>query len=793
MQSFGAIIGHMGLPQVLLAAGDGNLWIGGEQGVGLWEFDINGPAPVLKAKYSASDAHPLLHVQSLYRDADGDIWVGGQGLARLHFENGRPQWTTFQAPSLLSYLGVSSITEDALGNLWLALSNMGALRVSRHGFTTFNEADGLKQRTVLSVFENHEGNLYAVTAPKHTLHEFGGQRFTAVQPWTPPNIREFGWGESSIALEDRRGEWWLATGEGLVRYPRVARAADLAHTAPKGIYGSADGLPGASIIRLFEDRAGGIWIGLALGIAHWDPKTETFHDFTAQLRDLIQAPPMLHSFAEDGAGHIWLGLVTGGVVRWSAGQFDKDIEGLPAGIVNGMRLDQAGRLWVASSRGGLSRIDQPADGPAKVTRRYTVSQGLASNQLFAVVEDRAGEIYIAGGRGVDRLDPGTGFIHHLDASDGLPPGEVQRLYGDHEGAIWFASNFGLSRFEPAEAREPAAGKPLIHGVRVAGVPALVSDNGETAVDRLDLRAGSDIEISYGNVDFTPARRARFQYRLLPVDSDWRPPTRLLSAEFARLGPATYTFEVRAIDNQGKPDASIATVRFRIPPPLWQRWWFLLLAALTLLSAAHIAYRYRLNQLLAVQQIRTRLAADLHDDLGSGLAEIAILSEVARQNGTDRLMETVAMRARELRSTMGDIVWSVDPARDNLTNVIRRWRQAATASLSNVSLRFGAPPEEETDRIALPPDRRRHLLLLFKEAIANAARHSGAAHVAVEVECAGARLCVRIADDGCGFPAGKAVAGDGLRNMDLRARALNGVIEVRSKAGQGTTVALDVPV
>src|SRR6185369_16386639 len=124
----------------------------------------------------------------------------------------------------------------------------------------------------------------------------------------------------------------------------------------------------------------------------------------------------------------------------------------------------------------------------------------------------------------------------------------------------------------------------------------------------------------------------------------------------------------------------------------------------------------------------RLAIDLHDDLGSGLAEIAILAEVAKQHAQpeeSRVMDTVAERARELRATMGDIVWSVDPACDTLTGVIRRWRQTAVSILGGVSLAFTAPPESVTDATPILPDRRRHLLLLFQEAVTNVARHAHA--------------------------------------------------------------------
>lgn len=119
------------------------------------------------------------------------------------------------------------------------------------------------------------------------------------------------------------------------------------------------------------------------------------------------------------------------------------------------------------------------------------------------------------------------------------------------------------------------------------------------------------------MDFSVNHSPRYQYRLLPVDTDWQRPTTLRSAQFARLGPARYVFQVRGISSAGSVSQTFASAAFRIPAPLWQRWWFLLAAAGALVLLAYSTFVYRLRHVMAVQRIRTRLASDLHDDLGSG--------------------------------------------------------------------------------------------------------------------------------------------------------------------------------
>ena len=665
-------------------------------------------------------------------------------------------------------------------------------RILGPGFNQFTEADGLESRVVVSAFEDHDGTLYAVTAPHHTLNQFDGERFTRIRPRIPASVRSFGWGEREVVLQDRKGEWWFTSGFGLLRYPKVAKAADLAHTAPR-VYRQRDGLPDDSVIRVFEDSLANIWIGTASGVSRWNSASETMQDLTRDLWTVLGHTPGPHGFAEDAAGQIWIGFYSGGLVRFRAGRFESITDGLPAGVINFLLVDHKGRLWVASSQGGVGRIDEPSS-PAPHFRRYTDAEGLRSKHIFALAEDHNGRIYIGGGQGVDLLDPVSNSIEHYPASGGLPPGGMVRLHTDRQGAIWFASNFGLSRYIPKATPAGAAPPPpTIREIRVSGVPILRSDEGEAHVRRLKFPAGRDpIEIAYGSVDFSILNSVRYRYRLAGLETEWQPPTSSRSAQYAAIGSGSYTFEVQAVNSSGLPSALTATVEFDIQGPFWSAGWFRTLAGAFLAALVFAVHRYRVRHLLALERVRAHLAADLHDDLGSGLAEIAILTEVAKQRGNSEELEVVAQRARELRSTMGDIVWSVDPEFDNLDGLIRRWRQTAFALLGNDRLEFVAPASEQTARIELTPQRRRHLLLLFKEVVTNVARHAQGSTVRIEVQLTPTGLNLEIRDDGCGFVAEATHSGNGLKNIVKRADALGASVRINSQPGSGTAVSLTAP-
>ena len=254
--------------------------------------------------------------------------------------------------------------------------------------------------------------------------------------------------------------------------------------------------------------------------------------------------------------------------------------------------------------------------------------------------------------------------------------------------------------------------------------------------------------------------------------------------------------VRAVNGDGLSSTADATVSFRILPPFWRSWWFVTLSVAATFSILYAGYRYRLKQAVAIERIRTRLASDLHDDIGSGLVEIAITSEIARaqpSGGTD-LLQQVGDRARQLRDSISDIVWSVDPRHDYLGDLVARIRQSTFSLLecNGRQVEFHAPEDKGVLGTWLAADRRRHLLLVCKEALTNVARHADASKVCVDVTLNDAILAVEVRDDGRGFDTESAHTGLGLRSMKRRAAEAGGKLTVESAPGRGTRLVFALP-
>jgi signal transduction histidine kinase len=361
--------------------------------------------------------------------------------------------------------------------------------------------------------------------------------------------------------------------------------------------------------------------------------------------------------------------------------------------------------------------------------------------------------------------------------------------------LWFGTHKGLSRFAPAADPPVATPPPIsIMAVLIAGERQPISVRGELAVSLPDLASDrNELQIDFVGLSFASGEVLRYQYRLEGADKDWGTPVDQRTVNYARLAPGRYRFLVRAVNSDGIFSATPAVITFNILRPFWQRWWFITLAAFAVSLAGYAFYRYRVARLVELERVRTRIATDLHDDIGSNLTRISLLSELAKQQaGNGKLLTSIADIARESVSSMNDIVWAISPRHDRLVDLTRRMRQHAEEvfALRDIDLEFNASTSDAD--MQLPVGTRRDVLLIFKEAVNNAARHSGCTRIVIEFRREHHALLLQISDNGRGFEIGAKSDGQGLRSLSRRAEAIGGKLEVNSRSAEGTTVRFDLP-
>jgi len=805
----------------------GHLWVATrEGGLALLAPEPNHAPPKVLHVYNRSNGLGADWIFDLKETSDGTIWVGtNHGLAEFAASRSVPRGPTrvYSERDGFLYHEIATLGEDGDGNLWLGTVH-GAMRLVRTGFRTFTEQDGLY--TASALYESSTGELYVdgyvlgdqrgtvFNAPHLDFRSIGntfwprigrfdGQRFTWLLPEVIDHVKP-SWGMRHIVVA-RNGEWWIGTGNGVYRFPRVRAFGHLKTSKPLAVYTTKDGLATPTVFLLFEDASGDVWISTVSavrnGLAVWRHTTGLMRDMSTDggLPSLDERLPV--SFSGDKAGNVWIGFNPDGLARYRDGrfQFFTSADGLPAGRINDLFLDHRGRLWIGTSRGGIAWIDDPAQDRPEFAR-FTTADGLSSNETRALTEDFDGRIYVGTGRGIDRITPATRRVRHFSSADGVAAAEIQSAIRDRDGTLWFATTRGLSRYIPEPERETPPPSIRINGFRNAGRQLIASRLGEAEIALPDALAydANDLQIDFVSVSFAPGETLRYQYKLGNAGA-WSPLSEQRSVTFARLGPGKYTFYVRAANADGVLSTAPASVRFVVSPPVWLQSWFITLMLVLVAAVARALYRYRINRILELANVRARIALDLHDDIGSNLTKIAILSEVARQqspgaNATgEEPLASIAGIARESVASMSDIVWAINPQRDRLLNLVRRMRQHAEETLTarGIRLAFRAPADDLDLKLGV--DVRRDIYLIFKEAINNAARHADCSRVEINLSIAGSWLRLDIADNGRGFGEPREHDGEGLTSMRRRAERLRGSCDVRAIAGIGTTVEVRVPI
>lgn len=202
---------------------------------------------------------------------------------------------------------------------------------------------------------------------------------------------------------------------------------------------------------------------------------------------------------------------------------------------------------------------------------------------------------------------------------------------------------------------------------------------------------------------------------------------------------------------------------------------------------------RTQRLLEIEKVRNNLARDLHDDIGSTLSSINILSQVAlsEKNGNvQNYLQRIGDQSARIMEDMGDLVWSVNPHNDSIKQVVTHMREFAAEILEskNISYQF---TDLTTQGVRLTPEQRKNLFLIFKETINNAAKYSEANRIDITLQQTANSLTLRITDNGKGFELDRIKSGNGLRNQKERAAEIDAAFTLKSVAGEGTSVELQL--
>ena len=284
-----------------------------------------------------------------------------------------------------------------------------------------------------------------------------------------------------------------------------------------------------------------------------------------------------------------------------------------------------------------------------------------------------------------------------------------------------------------------------------------------------------------------------------VDKDWIRSDNTQSVNYTLLPPGNYNFKVRCQNDQGIFCKNITSVPILIHHPYWQTWWFRCIYFTFIVAIAFLIYKMRIKQLLAVEKIRHRVARDLHDDMGSTLSTINILSMMAKNKikvdhaKASEYIGKITDNSTRMMESMDDIIWNINPANDDMHKIIARMREFATNSIESKDIILHFSVEPSIDVVHLNTEQRRDLFLVFKEAVNNVAKYAQCTILQISLGYYDKKFYLSIIDNGIGFNVEESDNGIGIKNMQRRAYNLKGELTINSVPSTGTSIYLNFPV
>jgi len=503
-----------------------------------------------------------------------------------------------------------------------------------------------------------------------------------------------------------------------------------------------------------------------------------------------------------GKDFVWVGYRDRGIAKFTPRNDSlillkefSTANGYPDMRIRCCSADQQGNVFFGTRTNGVFMFSRGSDEPVA---HINTQSGLNANWIRDIVSGPSGTLYLATNNGINVV---TGNYKHpqvryISINDDNINRETNCILKD--GTVFYVgTNEGILKWMPANIRKDTVAPPVyltkisIQGLKGFSVAPYTSDAGsvELPYDR------HFISFEFAGVSLKDPENVFYHYSVTGQDNGWSPLTRNNDVAFD-LKPGSYTFKVAAKNADGTWSRRPAIFHFIIDPPFWLSWWFVLIMTALTVFVAYSAYRYKLSKALAIELLRNKISNDLHDDIGSTLSSISILSEVAareKEQKSKRILGEINERSHLLMEKMDDIVWSISTQNDTIGNLFSRIQQFASTILEarNIDYEFRVP--DKLKEMKLDMQRRQHIYLVLKEAINNLIKYSGCSTVCILAEYSGGLLKIEVADDGKGFDTTQQSSGNGLLNMQKRAEAMRGKFCIASSPGKGTRVSLAVQI
>ena len=752
----------------------------------------------------AADEKSLSHnnVLSTFRSKDGVIWIGTRnGLNKIETE--KPDFTHIRhVPGKigLSSKNVNSFIEENDSLIWVGTTDgLNLYDRNNNTFQVFrkdeNQKNQLRTNYILCLFKDSKGGKWVGTKGngfyKIEKAVNGNFEFTQMQP----NIENATTTSVHYITEDNDGSLWLGTGgRGLWKYNTTDNNVKRYRTSKDGT-----GPNHPYVFTILQDSYKNIWLGTPTGgLNLFNPETEEFAYFqnnTANKHSLSN--DIVLSLYEDYQHTLWIG-TNGGlnklIPKLEENMFAKlnsevmietdslftnfgQEQGFPNDVIYGMLEDEHRNLWITTNH-GLVAFDIREE---QVMKKFDVSHGLQNNEFNqnGYYKDKQGQFYFGGVAGFN--------ICHPDSIRGnryLPPVVLTRLSLHNEpvtvGKNQNQANFNLTKDLPY-------------------------------LDAIELSWKHDvITFDFTTLSYMSPEKNKYSYMLDGFNEDWVQAGNGRTATYTNLDSGDYIFKVKASNSSEIWNEDGANLSIRISTPPWLSWYAYTSYILLISLLIYLFLRYRIHQ--ATQKIkvqsqieiartqereafRKRSSRDFHDEAGTRITRIALITELAKLKSQDNedlneYLTQIDENLQELNNGMRDFIWALDPSKDNAYDTLIRFTEFAGKFCEYGEIQFKSDDiVTGLKEVTLNMSERRHLLLILKEALNNSIKHGKPTTISFNISLVPGKLNLGLQDNGCGFKVLSSTSGNGLNNIRERAKALNAELNITSEESKGTLIQL----
>ncbi len=820
----------------------------------LWIGSIDG-LTVFDTKTGNSQLFPLntsawhYFVYAIYPENDHEMWLGtDSGLLLFDTEKKTFQQLTKPEESPKNLI-ISSITDfpEKDNTLWCATINNGIMIFDRktRKFTnqyaaSLIEPNGLQTNTITSVFEDG-AILWLGTDLGLSKVNLNNSQFQTVKIQELYEKKSLDYLTRIVPDVKNSKFWWIATSDekgSLLFYDsEKKKVLKFYQIVPKN---EKKNLVNTKIKDLIFDKKGRLWIATFDGI--YLMKNEKFVHFPID--------PLKHTDAYtlklDKENVLWIGTDEGlfelntnnfqrksHPLNWNGTSEEKnsDVRNFP---IENIDFDDTGNVWIGSIKYGCFRFIPSTN---RLTR-YFIKSGENTdpyiNRVNTVIWDK-NSLYFASIAGVVSVDlktlkyhifaPEKSFYVYSLAKDNnenlwaCTYNGVCRIDAKTQQSSFFNINDGLSNnltlfpinvlsdkyiigytgaysyFNPLLVQTSSKKlKPLINDVFIdKKQQQLFDENGDYQPVKINY-SENNITLKFTALEYDNPEKLSFRYRLEEFDKNWVLADKNRQVSYTNLDYKKYKFRLQVANSQGDWSDLETDLNIQVFPPFYQTWWFYVLSICTVFALAYAFYRYRINQLIKLQNMRNRIASDLHDEIGSTLSSISILSEMVafqQMKGGNKAnpMLQVSNDAREVIDKMDDIIWTINPENDTFYNLETRIKTYAIPLFESKDIEFTIKFSPELESVKIDMSKRRDVYLIMKEAINNLVKYSECTLASIEGNIEHKILKIKIIDNGIGFDTEQFSQRNGQKNMKSRTEKIGGLLSIKSKIGKGTEVDL----